>query len=148
MYHLHYAVFAPVSPWPWLWWAPILTDRISHRQEFSQTRILTDRNPHRKNPHSRILTDRPHSRTHRELLTPHPCLLPQLCTLYSVLCTLYYVICTLYSVLCNLYSVLCILYSFFRHGRSAKQYGRGRFPNPRSLGLETLMSSTLFLPDS
>ena len=50
-------MFAPVSPWPWLWlswlWrAPILTDKDSHRQESSQTWILTDwiltdRNPHR-----------------------------------------------------------------------------------------------------
>ena len=34
-------------------------------------------------------------------------------------------------------------YPLYRHGRSAKQYGRGRFPNPRSLGLETLKSSSL-----
>ena len=30
------------------------------------------------------------------------------------------------------------MYSFFRHERTARQYGPRRFPNPRSLGLETL----------
>ena len=51
-----------------------------HRQESSQTGILTDRNPHRQDPHSRILTDRILTagssqtgltdRPHCQLLTP------------------------------------------------------------------------------
>ena len=39
------------------------------------------------------------------------------------------------------------MYSFFRHERTARQYGPRRFPNPSISWFGNLMRSSLFLPD-